>query len=130
MEKMRNVKKRKGFTLIELIVVIAILGILAAIAVPRMTGMRANAQLSADGATAATLANFARIQEVDTGVVVTDENFDTTKYGAFPTPKSGGTFKIGGGGTSMYTVTWTSTLAPYDRDQTLTEGTKFVPLKK
>ena len=69
----RIMKKRKGFTLIEMVIVITIIGILSSIAVKKYSKIQENAKKNADYATAANLATAAMIaisdgeQNVDVG---------------------------------------------------------------
>jgi len=68
----KKLKNKKGFTLIELIVVIAILGILAAIAIPRFSGVRDTAAIGAAEADGRTILSAVGIYYAEHGAYPAD----------------------------------------------------------
>ena len=66
---------KKGFTMIELIFVIVILGILASVAVPRLAGTKADAEISAAVANLRTL-----LSDINSYYVAKGEFSNTTKW--------------------------------------------------
>lgn len=112
MQFFRKRLNKKGFTLIELIVVIAILGILALIAIPRLAGFTENAKQANDKEMAAVIANAAAMyyasNPTDTSItlaelqgadllVTGDETPESDGFSAgvvFPIVVSGGTVTV------------------------------------
>jgi type IV pilus assembly protein PilA len=81
--KLNKMKNQKGFTLIELMIVIAIIGILAAIAIPQFSAYRRRAYNSA---ALSDLKNFTTAQEayyVDNATYCSSISMLVSGFGAF-----------------------------------------------
>jgi len=97
-------RKNEGFTLIELMIVIAIIGILAAIAIPQFSAYRTrsyNAAAEADLRNAAT-AQEAYYVDKQTYVAAPQTNLTGSTYGFYT---SQGVTVDGTAGTQLYTMT-------------------------
>lgn len=107
---MKTIRNQKGFTLIELVMVIVILGIMGAVAIPQFINLSAQANAAATSGVAGAMGsamatNFAaRSASVANGTPVTDCNTGGILLGGLPAGYTITPLAIGAGATQPCTV--------------------------
>ena len=121
----RTIKKRKGFMLLELIIVVAIIGILAAVAIPNLVGMTDEAKVAKIQSDLSTIGTAMEVYHVKKGGTYPDNlsvlEGDNGYLKEVPKPPTGaGDYKVVG---NKGKVTCTFNGVTYSSFGTSTEST-------